>query len=193
MILKFRIFMEDTRQQKQDFVYAVRSVYPDAEIESTSRGLQARIWHAERNIIIDWQPGLPYQQSTQIQLQKQHSYVKISFYNTGQFHIGDVKRGGVSDQALGFTRQLMRLMRNFKFYGIHVEFSATDMDRADSYAKMLQRTGYTLGNYADNIQLWLAKPVDNVLPKENPYLNKGEIALRKRQRALEPMPAAVTK
>lgn len=67
------------------------------------------------------------------------------------------------------------------------------MDRADSYAKMLQRTGYTLGNYADNIQLWLAKPVDNVLPKENPYLNKGEIALRKRQRALEPMPAAVTK
>ena len=100
-------------------------------------------------------------------------------------YVGGISKTGLAQQnSVTFAKIMMQLVRGLKSLGIHILFDAVGMDRADSYASILKKVGYTLGLYRGQVQMWLAKPVDGMtLPAQDPYVGTATGAAKKRERA----------
>jgi len=170
-MLSFKAFFaEDAQQQGQGFVQAFRAVYPDATVEPEGSGYKATAMNVQgRNIVASWSPGLPRMGP---EYQKDQSYAKIDFFHTQPDEQGDyvgaIKKTGLTPNTMSFTGELMKLVKALKNLNIHIWFDAVGMKRADSYSRILQGVGYTLGHKSGVRQLWLASPVEGLQPQTTP-------------------------
>ena len=171
--------------QKAAFVQLFQRIFPDAQISQQPSHVKAIVTVTDRNIVCDWYAGLNPRKSGD-ENQEHESHVKIDFFHTKETEAGDyvggLSKSGMQPNALTFMRSLIPLVKGLKLAGIHISFDAVGMDRADSYAEMLKKFGYTLGVYKGYIQLWLAHPIESMKPTEDPYANVAGAA-KKRERA----------
>lgn len=171
--------------QKTAFVQLFQRIFQDAQISQQPSHVKAMATVADRNIVCDWYAGLNPRKGGD-ENQEKESHVKIDFFHTKETDTGDfvgvLSKSGMQPNALSFMKSLLPLVKGLKQAGIHISFDAVGMDRADSYAEMLKKFGYTLGIYKGYIQLWLAHPVDSLQPTENPYADKAGFA-KKKERA----------
>lgn len=186
---------EDVRPQMQQFIALCRETFPKCAIhtdhaESLS-GLDVEVhvsnffgksiamrWYAG-NIRADKRYSLV---NSGLPESKDQSFLDLDFYyfltsNTRRIGAGDNIPTEVDANSIGFARAMSEFTKKLKQIGVNILFAATSHDRADAYAKILWKAGYTLGHYNGIKQLWLANPGDK--PNENPYADKQSFAQRK--------------
>lgn len=187
------LLKEDVRHEKQAFIQLVKQFFPQANIEDQNGETAVDALAANRRIIMAWVPGLDYFADAGDETQEKHSYVNISFYHTTnqsddeyQDYVGRIKKTGVTPASINFTKLMLGFVKGLRQSGINIWFDAVGMDRADAYAGILQKAGYTLGTYKGVRQLWLASPIHGVNPSKNPYKDMSSGALRRQRRELMP-------
>jgi len=175
---------EDVTDKKAEFAQFFKGMFPDAEMTVKANNVKGVVGIGDRNLVVNWYPGVNGRMVGD-EATENESYVKIDFFyfaagDKGDF-MGDVSRTGLSSGGVSFAKKLMLLLRGIKKLDLHLYFDAQGMDRADSYASMAQKSGFTLGTYKNYKQMWLAHPVDNVKPTEDPYAI-ASTGVRKRER-----------
>lgn len=181
------VFQEDLQgvvSQKAGFVQLFQSLFPGAQITEQPSHVKAIANVADRNIVCDWYPGLNYRKPGD-ENQESESFVKIDFFHTQitdkDDYVGSLSKTGMQPNSMSFIRSLLPLVKGLKGLGIHIMFDAVGMDRADSYAELLKKYGYTLGMFKNQIQMWLAHPIESMKPTEDPYADGAGFA-KKQQR-----------
>lgn len=184
---------EDVTSQRDGFIQLFQGMFPDAKIDNKNSTVSAKAQVEGRNLVISWYPGTNHRKPDKDVAAANDSYVKIDFFHlqnlSGDDHdpdyVGGISKTGLAQQnSVTFAKTMMQLVRGLKSLGIHIVFDAVGMDRADSYASILKKVGYTLGLYRGQVQMWLAKPVDGMTaPAEDPYAATTTGASRKRERA----------
>lgn len=191
--MNFREWMsldEDVRQQKQGFVQLFRSVFgAEAQITEQPNMVKAIAAAAGRNIVAYWIPGTNHK-AVGDENTETESFVKLDFFHLANQgtedepdYVGKINTGGnIAPQTMSFVRALMPLVKGLKQLDIHIWFDAVGQDRADSYAQIMQKYGFTLGWNLGTRQLWLAHPVEGKTVANNPYANMAGAALKSQRR-----------
>lgn len=186
------LLQEDVRYEKQAFVQLVKQFFPQSTIEEESGEIAVDALVANRRISMQWIAGLNYYGNSGDETQENHSYVNISFFHTtnqseddyAADYVGKIKKSGVTPDSISFSKLMLGFVKGLRQVNINIWFDAVGMDRADAYAGVLKKAGYTLGTYKGQRQLWLAKPIHGITPNKNPYSDMSAGALRKQRREL---------
>lgn len=142
--------------------------------------IEARIYN--KFIIMELYPGVPGFKT----IEPNRSYVSINFFFDPNVAGGYSSSAGepipknLQSNSVAFAKHMLEFTRELKKINIDIRFSATSDDRADSYAKILQKAGYVLTKYMGKKQYWTANTREE--PNENPYANKQSFTQRKNVR-----------
>lgn len=189
-MMNFRKWLyEDVRNQKESFINLFRSVFgEESTFQASEGGIKAIAPFAGRNIVATWIPGMNRRKAGD-ESQENDSYIKLDFFhlsNQGDEenpdYVGNIKQAGISPNTMDFTRGMLRFVKGLKNLGIHIFFDAVGMDRASSYATLLQKAGYQIGWHQGVRQMWIAHPVEGYGVTENPYADPEALRHQKQLR-----------